>query len=88
MAYEQKDNSGTLFKNKSKETDTQPEYKGHVLIGGQEYWINAWVKTAQKGDHKGDKFFSLSFQPKGEQEFKASDFTPGTPPAPEDDLPF
>jgi len=32
MAYEQKPNTGSLFKNDRKEADTHPDYKGSALI--------------------------------------------------------
>lgn len=59
MAYEQRDNSGSLFKNDNKEKDTHPDYKGTVVIDGKTYWISSWVKTS--GDKK---WMSLSFTPK------------------------
>ena len=59
MAYELRDNSGSLFKNDRKESDTHADYNGTVMIDGTTYWINAWVKDGGKG-----KFFSLSFKPK------------------------
>jgi hypothetical protein len=61
MAYEQKDNSGVLFRNDRKEKDTQPDHTGNALIGGVEYYISAWVKDGKRG-----KFFSFSFKPKDE----------------------
>jgi hypothetical protein len=61
MAYEQKDNSGVLFRNERKEKETQPDHTGNALIGGVEYYISAWVKDGKKG-----KFFSFSFKPKDE----------------------
>ena len=62
MAYEPKDNTGTLFKNDRKEKDSHPNAKGTALIDGVEYWISCWVKDGAKG-----KFQSLSFQRKDVQ---------------------
>ena len=45
MAYEVRDNTGTLFKNDRKELDTHPDYNGKALISGVEYWISAWIKV-------------------------------------------
>ncbi len=59
MAYELRDNSGTLFKNDKRENDKQPTHNGNVMIDGKEFWISAWVKEGAKG-----KFFSLAFKPK------------------------
>jgi hypothetical protein len=61
MAFEQRENSGSLFKNERKERDTHADYTGTCLIGGVEYYMNAWLKEGKKG-----KFFSFSFKPKGE----------------------
>jgi hypothetical protein len=59
MAYEQRDNSGTLFKNEKKEKDTHPNMNGSCMIDGVEYWISAWTKEGAKG-----RFQSLSFKRK------------------------
>ena len=81
MAYELRDNSGSLFKNDRKTKETQPGYKGTVMVGGVEYWVSAWVKDGQKG-----KFFSLAFDVKEDQ--PAADNAPqqGTPDDLDDDL--
>jgi hypothetical protein len=55
MAYVQKENSGSLFKNDRKEKETHPDYKGDINIGGTNYWLSAWLKEGKNG-----KFFSLS----------------------------
>ena len=74
-------NSGALFKNNRKETDTQPEYTGNVNADGTEYWLSAWVKT----DKNGKKYFSLSLQPK---ERNYEDDIPEAPPIDDNDPPF
>ena len=58
MAYEQRNNTGSLFKNKKKEKDTHPDYTGTGLIGDVDYYISAWIKESGKD---GSKFFSFSF---------------------------
>ena len=75
MAYEMKDNTGSLFKNEKREKDTHPNATGSCLIDGVEYWISAWTKEGAKG-----KFQSLAFKRKEAKAEKAS--------APDDDLPF
>ena len=59
MPYEQRDNSGALFRNDRKTEPNHADYNGSVMIGGQEYYINAWLKDGKNG-----KFFSLSFNVK------------------------
>ena len=55
MAFQQKENSGALFKNDRKEKETHPDYKGDLSINGTNYWISAWLKEGKNG-----KFLSLS----------------------------
>lgn len=64
MAFELKDNSGSLFKNDKKEKDTHPNATGKCLIDGKLYYISSWTKEGNKG-----RFQSLSFKPV-EQETK------------------
>lgn len=81
MAYEQRDNSGSSFKNK-KEKDTHADYAGKIMVEGKLYWINTWIKTSSKtgDDGKPIKFLSHSIRPvvskgetKGEPEPKRND---------------
>ena len=60
--YEQKDNSGSLFKNDRREKDTHPHATGSALIDGVEYWVSAWTKEGKSG-----KFQSLAFRRKEEK---------------------
>jgi len=62
MAYELRDNSGSLFKNERKETESQPGYTGTVMVNGKEMRLAAWVKEGKRG-----KFFSLKFDEPREQ---------------------
>lgn len=64
MAYELKDNSGSLFKNERKETDSHPNATGTALIGGVEYWVSAWTKK----DKNGNPWQSLSFKLKEQKQ--------------------
>lgn len=61
MAYEQRPNTGSLFRNDKKETDSHPDYKGSALIEGLgECWLDAWINTAKDGS----KYMSVKFKPK------------------------
>lgn len=79
MAYEQRDNSGSLFKNDRKEKETHPDYKGQAMVNGVEMWMSAWLKVSNNGS----KFMSFSFQPKDQQ---AAPKKVAAPAAPADDF--
>ncbi len=63
MPYEQKDNSGSLFKNDRREKDTHANAKGSAVIEGVAYFVDAWTNTAQDGS----KYQSLKFKRKDVQ---------------------
>jgi len=72
MAFEKKEGSGALFKNNDRQKDTHPEYRGDILINGEEYWLSAWVKEGNRG-----KFFSLAAKKKEERSGTAVKRNPG-----------
>ena len=89
MAYEQRDNSGSLFKNDDKsKPEANPnwaDYKGSIMVGGVQYWLSAWLKTGKSGV----KFMSLSVQPKAERAQAApAPAATAAEPFPDDDIPF
>lgn len=89
--YEQRDNSGVLFKNdekasmpqKEREMSTQADYNGNIKVAGVDYWLNAWLKRSKAGV----TYLSVSVQPKKKQQ---KEETPSYPPMEVDqsDVPF
>jgi hypothetical protein len=64
MAYQQKENSGALFKNDRKKSAQQPDYTGKLNVHGAEFRLAWWIKNT------GTKtFMSLKISPveQGEQ---------------------
>jgi hypothetical protein len=49
MAYEVKDNTGSMFHNDRKESANHPDAKGSAMIDGVEYWVSGWNKKTQEG---------------------------------------
>lgn len=85
MAYEQRDNSGSLFKNDKKESDNHPDYNGSAMVNGAEVWMSAWLKTASNGK----KFMSFSFKPKDQAAKPVAKSAPKqAEPDFDDDMPF
>ena len=56
-------NTGALFANNNRKTDKHPTHSGTINVGGQEYWLSAWVKESKAGR----RFFSLAVKPKEAQ---------------------
>ena len=57
MAWEPKDNSISIFKNKYKSKDSDPLLTGNGLVGGEEWKVKAWKNE----DKNGQPYFSLKF---------------------------
>ena len=69
-----KELSGSLSLNTRKEKETHPDYKGSLMIGGQEYWLSGWSKTNEQGD-----WISLSAKPKEARTTEAKAIAPKKP---------
>jgi len=64
-------NSGAMFVNDRKTTDRHPDRSGSAHVkcpecdAVTEFWVSGWIKTAKR---TGQKFLSLAFTPKEEQQ--------------------
>jgi hypothetical protein len=61
--YQPKDNTGSLFANENRQSDTHANAKGTALIDGKEYWVDAWTNTSANGK----RYQSLKFKLKDKQ---------------------
>jgi uncharacterized protein (DUF736 family) len=63
MSYDNT-NRGALFKNEGeRKRENGPDYSGNLNVGGQEFFLDAWIKTSQNGR----KFMSVSVKLKQQQ---------------------
>lgn len=91
MAFEQKPNSGSLFRNlKKKSGDNKPDYTGKALIDGVEYKLSAWLNEIKSGNMAGKKFFNIKFTPDEEQQqsTRGNSRKAERPQDDDDDIPF
>jgi hypothetical protein len=81
--FEQRDNSGSLFKNDKREKDSHPHATGTAKIDGVEYWVSAWTKDGKNG-----KWQSLAFKKKEERSGGTIKRNPGVQEEDLGDVPF
>lgn len=63
MAYQQKDNNGSLWRNDKKTEAKHPDYTGSIKIAGVEYWLAAWLNETEAGK----KYLGIKANPKEEE---------------------
>jgi hypothetical protein len=83
MAFDIRENSGSLFANEDRLTDNSPNASGRCRIGGKLYRISSWTKTSGAGT----KFMSLAFQLDAKQEIRDAENEMAKPPF-DDNIPF
>lgn len=76
-------NRGALFKNEGeRKRENGPDYSGNLNVDGVEFFLDAWIKTAQTGR----KFMSVSVKVKGKQ--AGQSHAPTSRRSSQDDPPF
>lgn len=68
MAYEQRDNTGSLFKNDKQGNESRPDYKGKAMVNGEMVEVSAWVRTAESGKKYMSLVFQEPYQQQGQQQ--------------------
>ena len=58
-----RDNCGSISKNKDKNKDSHPDYKGKLIIDGKKYWVSGWIKKSETG-----QWLSLAVKPVEERD--------------------
>src|SRR3954451_961449 len=76
MAYEQRNNTGSIWVNDRKDKDEHPDRTGSIMVAGVEYWLNGWIKRTKGGK----PFLSLAVKPKVA--------APESKPELDDEIPF
>lgn len=91
MPYEQRNNSGSMFKNDDKfapgtnavkdgANPDWPDRQGKAMVGGVMYYVSGWLKTSKEGK----PWLSLSFKlvnPSQQQRAPVGQRYEGTPPS-------
>ena len=68
--FEQKNGTGSIFKNESKTKDTHPDYRGSIVTPtGEKLDLSLWVKKLKNGK----SYFSVSVQPPYKKETTKTD---------------
>jgi len=75
-------NKGVLFREKEKKSESHPDFKGSINVGGKDYWLSGWVNESKQGQ----KYFKLSVTAKDGQS-KAKPSAPTTDFI-DEDIPF
>lgn len=79
--YQYKERKGNLHKNRFKEKDDQPDYKGGICWQGEQIPLSGWIRE----DKNGNKYLGLEAdEPKQEE---PTVLTPPQPPE-EEEMPF
>lgn len=57
-------NRGAIWRNKDKQQDSHPDFKGSINVTGVDYWISGWQR--KEGDNPKAPVIRFSINPKEE----------------------
>jgi hypothetical protein len=77
MAFEHKDNSGSLFENDRKRKDSDPDMKGDGMFAGVDVWLSGWRNKTKSGQ----EYIKLTMRAKDSNAYRK----PESEPEPEPD---
>ena len=63
----ERENEGAIWKNENKDTDRHPDFKGHAVIAGVEYWVSAWKRPADAQNERAPAL-KFKFSPKEQRQ--------------------
>ncbi len=82
-------NRGQIWKNDRKESERHPDFKGSLNVEGKDYWVSAWLRSAEANPRAPSLRFSITakdeVQAEGIKDAKAA-ITPDVDM--NDDIPF
>jgi hypothetical protein len=82
MSYDNT-NSGIITRNDKQGNEKRPDYRGSINVEGRDYWLSAWIKTGRDGTKlAGQKYMSLSVEPKEASAASVPAPSPWPSPAP------
>ena len=58
MSYDNTDR-GAIWKNDDKQSDTHPDFKGNLNVGGVEYYVSAWKRKPDANEKAPALIFSV-----------------------------
>jgi hypothetical protein len=60
MSFQQRENSGSLFRDTQKAKPNDRDFSGSINVRGEEFWVSGWTKETKAGK----KYLSLAIKPK------------------------
>lgn len=64
MSFQQKNNTGALFRSQKGDNPKRPDYRGTANVDGLDYNLSAWLQKSKKGE----TYMSLKLEPKEGQQ--------------------